>query len=430
MPLITPTLKQIIDRTRADVARLLPGVNPAIPSSFIRAIIESLAIRINAANLLITQAVREAFPQTATGANLERFAETISRNAASPATGDVVFFGNAFSIVPVSARLASADGVIYRTEAAVTLTAQIASISSLSSSGGIATAISNGHNLATGQDLTIAGANDAEYNGEFNITVVDGNTFTFPISGNPNSPTSGTITGTFTGARATVTSESEGVETNRTSGDVLTLSSPISGVENEAIVRFDGITGGSDIEDDESLRSRILEQRAAIRANFSPDAIVQKAREVPGVTRVKVRRADPEPGDVTVNFVRDNDSNIIPSSADVLSVRESLLEILPSTSEEAALIVAAPIPVLTDFTFSSIVPNTEAMKSAVKETLKAFYEDEVDIGSVITEDAYRSAILQTVAENSRLESFVLSAPSGNIVITADQIGLLGDVTFS
>lgn len=422
-------MTQTIKRIRADLAARLPELNPTIAGSFVRAIVESVGIRINAANLLLEQVVKEAFPQTATGDNLERFAETITRNPASGATGDVALFGNALSVVPIDSALVSPEGLVYRTQATVTCAQQNVSISALSSAAGVATAVSNGHPLASGQELSISGANDAEYNGTFIITVVDENTFTYAVEGSPNSPTSGTIVGTFTGALVTVVSEDEGVATNQIDSAKLTLSTPIAGVNSQGIVRLDGITGGADAEDDASLRQRILQERSAIAANFSVDSIVLKARTVPGVTRVSVQRATPAAGDVTVLFVRDGDQNIIPSSADVALVRGELLEILPATSEPDALIVSAPTPIDVDFTFTAVTPNTQAMTDAINAQLKAFFDDDVEIGTVITEDSYRSAIAQTVAGDVPLQSFTLSAPSGNVAITSSQIGILGQVTF-
>ena len=333
MPLLRPTLRQIVERVRADIVSLLPDLDPTIPSSFIRAMVESFAVRINAANLLTDQAVREAFPQTATGANLERFAEGISRNPASSASGNIVLFGTALAIVPLETALTSTAGEVYRTLSSVTLSNQTIGVTSLSSAGGLATAIANGHALATGQDVTISGAVDAEYNGTFKITVIDENTFSYPVDGSPNSPTSGGITAAYSGSLAAIRSEGEGIATNLVSGAKLSIASPISGVSSTALVRFDGITGGADLEDDENLRSRILEVRAAIPANFSQDSITLRARRIPGVTRVAVQPATPEPGDVTVLFVRDGDTNIIPSAVDVEAVRQELLLILPGTSE-------------------------------------------------------------------------------------------------
>lgn len=430
MPLIRPSLSNIVQRVRGDLTAALPDLNPLLNGSFVRAIVESVAIRLNALYLFVEQAQKEAFPQTATGVNLERFGLTVTRNPASGATGTVGIFGNALTIIPIGTAMTSPEGTVYRTQETVTLAQQVLAISSLSSSSGIATAVSNGHSLVTGQDLTISGAVDAEYNGTVAVTVIDANTFSYPVDGSPNSPTSGAITGSYTGALAVVQSEGQGVETNQGDGVVLTITSPIAGAESRATVRFDGITGGADIEGDESLRDRILEERSAIRANFSADALSVRAKTVPGVTRVKVRQADPVPGDVTVNFVRDGDLNIIPSAADVANVREVLLEILPATSLDSALIVAAPSPVSVDFAFSAVSPNTDAMKEAIEASIRAFFEDDVQIGESLTEDAYRSAILNTVADDEPLVSFTLTTPSGNVAITADQIAVVGDISFA
>lgn len=429
MPLIRPTFPQIVERVRADVQNLLPDLDPTIPSSFIRALVESFAIRINAANFLIAQTIGEAFPQTATGENLERFAEGISRNPASGSAGNIVLTGTALSVVPLQTAFTSTTGEVYRTETTVTLANQIATVSALSSTGGVATAVSAGHPFASGQDLTIAGAVDAEYNGTFKVTVVDANTFTYPITGSPNSPTSGSMTATFTGALAAITSEGVGIGTNLVSGSKVTLASPISGVDSAALVRFDGVTGGADLEDDASFRARIIEARSAIAANFSQDSITLQAKKVPGVTRVSIRPATPEPGDVTVHFVRDGDSNIIPSSADVDNVRDQLLLILPGTSEASSLVVTAPTPVTQNFIFSAITPNSEAMRNAIKASLQAFFADEVEIGTTITTEIYRAAIAQTLTDTEVLTAFTLTTPSADITINADEIAILGDVTF-
>lgn len=430
MPLILPTLKQIADQIGTDLVDRLPGFDPSIPSSMIRAVILGVAIRINAAHFLIRQAVGEAFPQTATGENLERFAEGISRNPASGSAGNIVLTGTALSVVPLETALTSQSGQVYRTQATVTLANQITTISALSSTAGLATAVANGHPYATGQDVTIAGAVDGEYNGTFLVTVIDANTFSYPVSGSPNSPTSGSITGTFTGALAAVTSEDVGIVTNLVSGSKMTLSSPISGVDSEALVRSDGVTGGADLEGDDSFRARIIEARSAIAANFSQDSITLQAKQVPGVTRVSIRPATPEPGDVTVHFVRDGDSNIIPSTIDVQNVRDLLLEILPGTSEAASLIVSAPTPSSENFVFTSITPNTEAMRNAISATLEAFFADEVEIGQSITTEIYRAAIAQTQTDDdAQLQAFTLSTPAGDITINADEIAILGDVTF-
>ena len=50
------------------------------------------------------------------------------------------------------------------------------------------------HGYITGADLTISGAAQTEYNGRFNITVVDEVTFTYRFAGSATTPATGTIT--------------------------------------------------------------------------------------------------------------------------------------------------------------------------------------------------------------------------------------------
>lgn len=68
------------------------------------------------------------------------------------------------------------------------------SVTSLTQSGGVATAVVTAHGYSDGDPVTIAGATPSGYNGTFNITYVDANTFTFPASSGLSSPASGTIT--------------------------------------------------------------------------------------------------------------------------------------------------------------------------------------------------------------------------------------------
>ena len=69
----------------------------------------------------------------------------------------------------------------------------------IASSGSTATVTETAHGRATGDSVTIAGANQGAYNGVKTITVVDANTYTFTVSGSPASPATGTIVASKTG---------------------------------------------------------------------------------------------------------------------------------------------------------------------------------------------------------------------------------------
>lgn len=65
------------------------------------------------------------------------------------------------------------------------------SITSLTRALQVATAVCAGHGFATNDIVEIAGADDNGYNGNFKVTVVDANTFTFTVSGSPVTPALG-----------------------------------------------------------------------------------------------------------------------------------------------------------------------------------------------------------------------------------------------
>lgn len=69
-------------------------------------------------------------------------------------------------------------------------------LSSLTSSSGTATGTtSSAHSLKVNSYVTIAGANETDYNGTFRVTSVPSTTtFTYTVSNSPSSPATGTIT--------------------------------------------------------------------------------------------------------------------------------------------------------------------------------------------------------------------------------------------
>lgn len=76
------------------------------------------------------------------------------------------------------------------------------SVTTLTRVGSVATVITTApHYLETGQQVTIAGANQAAYNGTFTITVLTMSSFTYTVVGSPASPATGTITLSFAGTR-------------------------------------------------------------------------------------------------------------------------------------------------------------------------------------------------------------------------------------
>lgn len=427
--------KEVADRAKTDVQSQLPSSNPFLKNSYLGAIITGFAGRVYDFYLQLIELIKQIFPHTATGDFLLRWGSYVglSRNPASAASGLITVTGTAGSVLPVSSEFRSSDGLTFETQASATVTANTINISSMTRSGSTVTAnCSADHNFASGMDVVIAGADQSEYNGTQTISVTDGDSFTFEIDSTPVSPATGTITASADCVAVLVESQEAGILTNLASGSQLTLSSPVAGIDNTAIVQYGEVSGGTDIESDADLRVRVIDRYANPVSLFNVAAIKAKAREVPGVTRVWVEEITPYIGAVTIYFTRDNETNIIPSAADVNNVKAKILEIKPAHVDEDEVIVSAPTAVPVDFTFMSLSPNTASMQAAIRASLEVLFEEGTTVGSDLLEVAYESAIYQTVdVENGDLvTSFALSAPSGDISISDGEIPTLGTITFA
>lgn len=435
MPIDFDTYSEIVSKIRGDLAVALPDVDPTIHGSWAKAFGDALAGRAYDLVITLQQLLQQAFPQTAEGEYLEMFAEWegLTRNAATAASGDITITGTVSSVIPIDTEFSSSEGNLYLTDAEVTIASQVVNISTLTRSGVTATATASAdHNLATGMTITIAGANETDYNGSYEITVISATEFTYTVSGSPSTPATGTITGSYDGIEATVTSSETGADLNLDSGASLNLTSPISGVDTEALVQYEGITASTDAETDDNLETRVLQSRSNPVANFNVAAITKAVLAVPGVTRVKVKRITPEIGDVTILFVRDNDTgSIIPDAGEVQDVEDAVDAIAPANISSSQIYVTAPTPVTTNYVFASVTPNTTTMKAAIEANLQAMYEDSVDFETILTEDKYRSAIIDTIDPDTgdELSSFILTSPSGDIAVTTDEIAILGTVSF-
>jgi len=512
---IPKTAAEVENRAKADVQRELPESNPFLKNSWLNALITSSANRQFDFYTQLEAAIVQNFMDTATGNELERWAAIWGKQrlAATQATGNVVATGTAGGTIPAGTVLTTPDGN-YTSTSSTTISAQSVSVSSITRSGQIATVTTTSdHGLANNVPVTISGAVETEYNvTDITITVTGLNTFEYQITGTPSTPATGTILAAFTSASVAVQSVLFGAATNLDAGEQLSLQSPIVNVDDSLTVDFGAVGGGTDQESDASLRLRMLDRIQNPVAHFNESDIIDKAKEVAGVTRVFVQKAgtvigtssvssitrvgnvatvtlstpldissgqavtitsadqndynvtnsiilvesttvfhyvvanDPATpatgtisssisialGTVTTYFMRDNDADPIPASSEVTTVKNKILEIVPANTANIDVVVAAPSAVTVDFTFTDLNPNTSTMKSAITANLQAFFAEDTEVGVNIDQDAYRSAIFNTVDTDTgdEVKTFTLSAPSGDVTITTGEIGVLGNVVFS
>lgn len=437
MPLNLPeSATEVVQRAKTDVQREAPSSNPFLRNSWLSALITGYANRVYDFYLQLLEAIKQSFPDTATDDYLERWAAIWGRNriAATVANGNIVATGTATTVIASGTSFASSDGKVYSSTSVATITTSVVSVSSIVRSGTTATVTTTSdHGLASNVPVTIAGAVETDYNVTATEIQVTGlNTFTYQVSGSPSTPATGTITATFTAASVPVESDEPGATENQLADAPLTLQSPISGADNEAWVDFGAIGGGTDQETVAELRTRLLERIRNPVAHFNVNEITSRAKEVAGVTRVFVEEITPVVGQVTIYFMRDNDTNPIPTASEVTKVNAKIAEIIPANTDSTDVFVNAPTGVTVDFTFTALTPNTATMQTAINANLRQFFNERTTVGANIDEDAYRSAIFNTVDTETgdEVSTFTLSTPSGDVAITTGEIGVLGNVTYS
>lgn len=438
MPLNTPAdVDEVIDRSINDVFLALQefGAQPSLSNSWLNSLIVAYANRVFDFYFALDQAALEALPDTAID-NLPRWGTIykVTRNAGSVATGNVVATGSNGSVVELDSVIVSGDGFEYTVLEQKTVSA-ISQLIVITSDGlGTATAkpLVGVHGLSNNVKVSITGANQAEYNlPDVTITVISETEFTYAIEGTPATPATGLPTGKW--ATVSVPVESVDFDTNANVDALagLQFESPSVGIDETVGVDLDGLTGALDREEQEAFRSRVLDRIQNPVAHFNVADIEFTAKKVTGVTRVFVFEITPSIGQVTVYFMRDEDeTSAIPSGAEVVTLKTALDLIRPANTAPADLIVLAPTAVPVDFSFSSITPNTSSLKDAVEANLAAFFKEQTEVGVSVSADAYRSIIFNTVdtTNGDTVTSFVLVAPTGDILVSTGEIATLGTIT--
>jgi len=238
------------------------------------------------------------------------------------------------------------------------------------------------------------------------------------------------VEATTTETTVPVRAEEEGVAGNTDPATPMRLETPISGVGPDTIeVDTDGITGGAEVENDASFRSRILLRKRNPPHGGSPAEYVGWARERSTVTRVYVRRATPQPGSVTVYFMTDDvTANGIPNAGEVSALQSHLEDRAPASAE---VIVLAPGPVPVNVTVTNLVPNSIEVQDAVRAELVAMFRRRAEPGTADESFVFsRSWIAEAVAMATGEYRHELTLPAGDVSCGDGEIAVLGTLNFN
>ncbi|HEY8685977.1 MAG TPA: baseplate J/gp47 family protein [Chloroflexota bacterium] len=252
----------------------------------------------------------------------------------------------------------------------------------------------------------------------------------------------GTVGGGGT-VTVTVTALVAGSAGNTASGAPLTLATVVPGITSLGSASA-AITGGTDLELNAALKTRMLESYAAPPHGGDASDYVTWALQVPGVTRAWTPATPLVPGSVTVFFMMDEseaafggfpqgtngvaalETRDTPATGDQLAVANHIYPLRPVTP-----IVYANAPTATTqaFTIQGLSAITAAQKTQVSDALTGLFLQKDS--PLATTSIQQSDVDAAISAVSGLPSFAVTSPSvWPITSSVGAIFTLGTVTYT
>ncbi|MCU1276555.1 MAG: Baseplate J-like protein [bacterium] len=223
-------------------------------------------------------------------------------------------------------------------------------------------------------------------------------------------------------ATATASAALPGATGNTDANALLNFSSAVPSVNGQATVGAGGLTQGTDVEEDDSLRARLLSRIQQPPQGGAKADYIAWALQVSGVTRAWPYPGELGAGTVTLRFVRDDDAgSIIPDAGEVAAVQAYIDARRPVT---AALTVVAPIADVLNFTIQ-LTPNTAAVQAAVQAELQDLLRREAQPGGTLLLSHIREAISVAAGETDS----IVTVPAATVVSAVGHIPIMGVITW-
>lgn len=114
-----PSMPELVERVTTDIESRLPGSDARLRRSNLNVLARVIAAVAHGLYGFIAWVARQVIPDTAELEHLERWAAVwgITRTAATPAVGNVVFTGTTGTVIPAGTLMQRGDGVEFRTSA-------------------------------------------------------------------------------------------------------------------------------------------------------------------------------------------------------------------------------------------------------------------------------------------------------------------------
>lgn len=211
---------------------------------------------------------------------------------------------------------------------------------------------------------------------------------------------------------------------NLPAGETLTVNPAVDGVSSAAtVVTMDG---GTDTENDDDLRIRVLERIRQPPQGGATHDYVRWAKAVPGVTRAWCAPLEMGIGTVTVRILMDDlraDNDGWPTAQDLEAVTEYIDSVRPVAVKD--FWVLAPIKQFIDVHISALIPDTTETRAAVEESIQEMLYNNAAPGQTI----YATWKAQAVMNTANVVSFVLTDWDDDIMQSPGHMAVLGDIVY-
>lgn len=257
--------------------------------------------------------------------------------------------------------------------------------------------------------------------------------------------TTGTGTGSLTAVLPDASTDATGggAGGNADAGTSLTLDAAIAGVTSTISIT-NAITGGTDIEDEEVFRSRMLSAYQQTPQGGSDADYKKWALAVPGVTRAWVKRRLMGAGTVGVYVMFDSDdesnANGFPTgtdgvssyetdyssgfaTGDQLAVADAMYASQPAT---ALAYICSPIKTSIPFIISGLSSADAATKTSIETAIDTVFFNNGEPGGTID----LSDIQMAIGGISGTGGFLINSPATNITMNTGGLPVLGKVTYT
>lgn len=221
--------------------------------------------------------------------------------------------------------------------------------------------------------------------------------------------------------RVPVECETAGADGNTDDGIALSLVSPVTGLSSRAVA--DSIVGGANIEGVEQWRARIIDRWYYVPQSGADEDYVIWAESVPGISRAWAFRNWAGLGTVGVMCATDDDTNPVPSDAELQAVYDYIAPRSPVAG--SALHVFGPALHTIDFRIV-VNPDTDEVRAAVMSEVKAELKRDGEPGGTIS----ISRLNEAISEASGEYSHEMLSPVNDIQLADNELPVAGEFTWS